>query len=393
MIRTVYLRPKLEAMVQSKKRYTGSLIGLMSNKVKTFGGINMAQGIPAFSPPAKLIDQMKRVMDQPIHQYAAGKGHPKLVKWLQDRYQPQSPLTNDHILMVNGATEALSLLYTYINQLINGPYGVLAFGPVYESYRELPKIFGQSFIEYEDKDRELNIENLKAMIIQNKVKLIFLASPGNPWGHIWSKEELTEICKLADQLDVYIIFDAVYSELYHQHSPHQLVDISNKQLFYVNSFSKMLSITGWRVGYLITHEEHMQKINNMHDYIGLCVSHPAQAALSAYLNESDDWKSYVADIRGKLRSNYQLAEYLLGQAGFKIPSAQGGYFIWCQLPNGINDGLSFALDLYEHHKVAVVPGEHFSSNASDFIRINLALPKEVLEKGLMELINFSESKA
>ena len=380
-------------MEPNKKRYTGSLIGLMSNKVKTYGGINMAQGIPAFNPPAKLIDQMKIVMDQAIHQYAPGKGHINLVKWLKDHYQLQAPLTNDHILIVNGATEGLSLLYTYLNQLIQDPYGVLAFGPVYESYRELPRIFGQTFIEYQNENRVLDIDNLKEVIIQNKVKLIFMASPGNPWGHIWSKEELTEICKLADHLDFYIIFDAVYSELYFQEAPHQLVDISNKRLFYVNSFSKMLSITGWRVGYLIAHEQHMQKINNMHDYIGLCVSHPAQAALSVYLNESEDWKSYVTDIRDKLRSNYQFAEHILGEAGFKIPSAQGGYFIWCQLPNGINDGLNFALDLYEQHKVAVVPGEHFSSNASDFIRINLAMSKEVLEKGLIELIDFTKSKA
>lgn len=380
-------------MEQTAKKYTGSLIGLMSNKVKANGGINMAQGIPAFNPPDKLIDQMKKVLDQPIHQYAAGKGCSDIVSWLRGYYQRQTPLTNEHILMVNGATEALSLLYTYINQLIKSPYGVLAFGPVYESYRELPGIFGQAFIEYQNKNQELNLEDLKAAIIQNNIKLIFLASPGNPWGHIWSKEKLIDICKLAEQLDVYIIFDAVYSELYYQEAPYQLVDISNERLFYVNSFSKMLSITGWRVGYLIAHEQHMQKINNMHDYIGLCVSHPAQAALSAYLNGSEDWKSYVMNIREKLHTNYQLAECVLGQAGFQIPSAQGGYFIWCQLPEGLNDGLSFALDLYEKYKVAVVPGQHFSSNASDFIRINLALPKEVLEKGLMELINFAKSKA
>ena len=380
-------------MELNKKRYTGSLIGLMSNKVKTNGGINMAQGIPAFNPPVKLIDQMKKVMDQSIHQYAAGKGHPKLVKWLKDHYQSKSPITNDHILMVNGATEALSLLYTYLNQLIHGSYGVLAFGPVYESYRELSKIFGQSFVEYQNKNQVLDFDNLKEVIIKNKVKLIFMASPGNPWGHIWSKEELAEICKLADQLDVYIVFDAVYSELYFQDPPHQLLDVSNKRLFYVNSFSKMLSITGWRVGYLIAHEQHMERINNMHDYLGLCVSHPAQAALSAYLNENEDWKFYVADIREKLALNYQLAEDLLGSAGFKIPNAQGGYFIWCQLPDGINDGFSFALELYEQHKVAVVPGEHFSSHAADFIRINLAMSKEVLEKGLVELINYTKSRA
>jgi len=353
----------------------------------------MAQGIPAFNPPAQLIEQMKKVMDQPIHQYAAGKGHAKLVKWIQNHYQLLTPLTEEHILMVNGATEALSLLYTYINQLIKDPYGVLAFGPVYESYRELPKLFGQPFIEYQNTSQEFNLNDLKTTIIQNNIKLIFLASPGNPWGYIWSKGQLDDICKLAEQQDVYIIFDAVYSELYHQAPPHQLVDIYNKRLFYVNSFSKMLSITGWRVGYLIAHETHMQKINNMHDYIGLCVSHPAQAALSEYFAENEDWMSYVSDIRLMLYSNYMYAENLLSQAGFNIPSAQGGYFIWCQLPEGITDGLSFALNLYEHHKVAVVPGEHFSSNASDYIRINLALPKEVLEKGLMELINFSHTKA
>lgn len=379
--------------MKEMKHYKGSLIGLMSNKVKQHGGINMAQGIPSYHPPLGLINKMKEALELPVHQYAAGKGQSQLVDWIRNHYSHLTPLTVDHLLIVNGATEALSLLYTYINRLINEPYSVLAFSPVYESYRELPKIFGQDFIEYKGDETVLDIEQLKKTVLENNVKLIFIASPGNPWGHIWKQAELNEICKLANELNVYIIFDAVYNELYFQKPPYQLVDISNKQLFYVNSFSKMLSITGWRVGYLIAHKQHMETICNMHDYIGLSVSHPAQTALANYLKDEENWKKYVAEIRFQLKQNYEMADYLLTKAGCIVPKASGGYFIWCQLPKGINDGLKFALELYDHHKVAVVPGQHFSTHAQQYIRINLALPKEELERGLKMLIDFTKAKA
>ncbi|HAZ02157.1 MAG TPA: aminotransferase class I/II, partial [Marinilabiliales bacterium] len=56
----------------------GSLISFMSNKVKAQGGLNLAQGIPAFEPPAELLDILKNIATDNVHQYAPGRGNQML---------------------------------------------------------------------------------------------------------------------------------------------------------------------------------------------------------------------------------------------------------------------------------------------------------------------------
>jgi len=112
--------------------------------VKQHGGINLAQGIPGFDPPKELLNALKNSIDLKIHQYAPGMGNFNLLEQLAANYK----IETRNLLIVQGATEALSLVYTYINRKLNGDFSVLSFEPAYESYLQLPKIFGQDFIHY-----------------------------------------------------------------------------------------------------------------------------------------------------------------------------------------------------------------------------------------------------
>ena len=123
---------------------TGSYISYFSNMVKQRGGINLAQGIPGFEPPAELIKSLKDSADLKVHQYAPGMGNFQLLQLIAAKNR----VSVDNLLIVQGATEALSLIYTYINKKLSGDFAVLSFEPAYESYLQLPKIFGQEFIHF-----------------------------------------------------------------------------------------------------------------------------------------------------------------------------------------------------------------------------------------------------
>ena len=69
-------------MQDKYQKPTGSYISFMSNKVKQFGGINFAQGIPGFDPPKELTNILARIADQKIHQYAPGNGNNELLELL-----------------------------------------------------------------------------------------------------------------------------------------------------------------------------------------------------------------------------------------------------------------------------------------------------------------------
>lgn len=231
---------------------SGSLISYMSSKVKAHGGINLAQGLPGFNPPIELLECIRNATYKKVHQYPPGTGNIRLSDYIAESLSPDLKITRNEILMTCGATEALSLLFLYLTQKIKEKFSVLSFDPAYESYSRLPKHFNIPYIPFGNIETNcIDFEALKKTINENNVKIIFVSSPGNPHGKIIPQNELDTLCQMAKELNFYIIFDAVYKELYIEKQAPQPFEHFGHNLFYVNSFSKLLSITGWRIGYLL----------------------------------------------------------------------------------------------------------------------------------------------
>ncbi|MGM0530071.1 MAG: pyridoxal phosphate-dependent aminotransferase [Bacteroidota bacterium] len=368
---------------------TGSYISFMSNKVKSGGGINLAQGIPGFQPPRELLQQLGGLAFENIHQYAPGNGNNELLHLLVEKYSQYRKFETEDFLVTNGATEAVSLLYTYFYHILDKPYSALAFEPVYESYKKLPEIFGDRFISFPyQTDGKVNFDKLGEICRANRVKVIFLNTPGNPFGKIWSKEEIEALDLLARQEDIFIVVDAVYQELYYDEPPYHPIRIFSDRMFYVNSFSKIFSITGWRIGYMIAPPKHMQAIKSIHDYTGLCAPSVLQEAIMKYIKQNNWGANYIDGLRKKLKDGFDTMKSGLEELGFYVPSIGGGFFIWAALPEGWDDGFRFTIDLYDQFKVAVIPGEHFSERHTHYIRFNIAREKEELAEALKRMQQF-----
>ena len=381
---------KEKRIMQNKyQKPLGSYISFMSNKVKAYGGINLAQGIPGFDPPTELTNILSQIANNKIHQYAPGNGNKELLDLFVEKYQKEYAFTKDDFLITQGGTEALSLLYTYFNKIISKPFSALAFDPVYESYKYLPGIFNTDFVPFSfEEDSSIDFKKLERTCLNHNVKVIFLGSPGNPFGKIWSKQEINYLLELSSKHNIYIVLDAVYRELYFEEEPYIPLDQFNLNLFYTNSFSKLFSITGWRIGYLVAHQKHMQNIKSIHDYTGLCAPSVLQQAIVEYLKKYNFGSQYVSDLRDKLKSSYKHLASELVNLGFEIPETKGGYFVWAKLPKQFDDGFKFAIDLYDEQKVAVIPGEHFSENDTNYIRFNIAREKSEVEEGIKRIKAF-----
>jgi len=376
-------------MGEKYKKPKGSYISFMSNKVKAHGGVNLAQGIPGFNPPKELPQILSKLATKNLHQYAPGNGNNELIGLLLRKYQSEYAFIKDDFLILQGATEALSLLYIYFNKIIPKPFSALAFEPVYESYNNLPQIFNTAFVPFPFQNHStVDFDTLENTCRKKDVKVIFMGTPGNPYGKIWSKKEIDNLLKISKNLDIFVVFDAVYRDLYFDEKPYIPLDQFNPNLFYVNSFSKILSITGWRVGYLVAHQKHMEHIKSIHDYTGLCAPSVLQQAIVEYLKNYNFGKEYIASLREKLKKSYSLLSTALKNLGFNVPETKGGYFVWAELPEKFSDGFKFAVDLYEEQKVAVIPGEHFSTNAKNYIRLNIARPVAEVEEGIEKIKAF-----
>jgi aspartate/methionine/tyrosine aminotransferase len=371
-----------------ERKIEGSLISYMSNLVKTSGGINCAQGIPGFEPPYELTEELRVVAKSDFHQYAPGKGLNELREMIAHKTTGGN-LTCENFLITNGATEAISLIYLYIKTNFGPDITALSFDPVYESYSNLPRIYGDRFISFTaETDGNYDLDLLESTVKNEKVKIIFMASPGNPYGKIMTRPVIEKIIDICRKNNCFLIFDAVYSDIYFEDPGYLPLIEADKFVFFVSAFSKMLSITGWRIGYLATHCDHIPKLADIHDYTGLSSPSILQKALLNYLAKSDFGKDYVSDIREKIKLSLNTMSGELKKSGFFIPEINGGYFIWTKLPEKYSDGIDFSLKLYEEEKVATVPGIHFSKNCPAWIRINIARPFEEIMTASVRIRDF-----
>jgi aspartate/methionine/tyrosine aminotransferase len=373
-------------MTDNREIITGSLISYFSNKVKTYGGINLAQGIPGFDPPKELIEILSSEINSKCHQYAPGPGNLQLREEILKMYPKKSNDTS--LFITNGATEAISLVYTYLNRIINNKLNALAFSPAYESYIHLPKIFNNNLITIPtEKDSYLDEVNFDKTVQENNINLIFLASPGNPYGRIIPEKEFRFLCEYCNNNKVYLIIDAVYKDLYINEKPYYPIENISEYIFYINSFSKKFSITGWRIGYFFCNQKHHDEISYIHDYIGLSSPAPLQQALAKYLNTCN-YTDYVNKIKKIIIENMTICTNELNENGFTCNNVDGGYFVWAKLPDKYSNGLDFGLNLYNEYKTAIIPGQHFGEEWKDYIRINVAREKSELEQGIKNIINF-----
>jgi aspartate/methionine/tyrosine aminotransferase len=200
------------------------------------------------------------------------------------------------------------------------------------------------------------------------------------------------MAQLARKYKFILILDIVYHQLYRNQEPIRIpFEALDEHVFIVNSFSKTLSITGWRLGYLACHQSHFEALCNIHDFTGLNSPAPLQEAVWRFIN-AGLMPEYTSWLRSQLVLSYQCLHNALLSNHFTISETGGGYFIWAKLPEPFTNGFKFAVDLYDTQKVAVVPGIHFSSNAHNFIRFNFARPLPEIKKAIEGISNFIKTE-
>lgn len=367
-----------------------SWISYFSSKAQREGAINLAQGRPGFSPPKKLLEILKTLIEKnDLHQYAPGKGDFCLIEEILNLYRKfNENLKKENILIVQGATEGIFLSFLYISRKFSNP-SILTFDPYYESYPRLAKILGIPINYIEISPFELNFERkkLKDLIYKKNIKAIVLSSPSNPLGKIFNQEEISFLLNLIKEKNGFLVFDGVYENIYFNLKPYNPLCKDLKNLIFISSFSKTLSITGWRIGYIITNEKDLKNISSIHDWTGLSAPFIFQRAISNYLKEKE-LENYLKKLKNDLKISYEFLENELEKSQLKLAKLEGGIFAWIKLPSKFKTALDFAKNLFELKKVAVVPGINFSKKNQNFFRINLSLSFEEFKLGIRKLKEF-----
>jgi len=194
------------------------------------------------------------------------------------------------------------------------------------------------------------------------IKYIILSNPNNPTGRTLSRNSISSITQSCEQSNCYLVEDRAYESLSFKPMSNEVKVDSH---IIVGTFSKGFSMTGYRVGYLISLDKRL--ITEMENYIYnsvQCLPTCIQEGTCEALKRESEIREKVQQIyHGRLIT----AEQILKATRIEYMQPQSYPFIY--INTGDQDCEVITEKLLERG-IAVAPSTAFSRR-NDFIRVSL----------------------
>ena len=287
----------------------------------------------------------------------------------------------EEICVTVGGSEGLMSVFT---SLINTGDKVLIPEIAYPAYESIVKMLGGNCINYGlTEDFSIDFSNLERLINNEKPKILVLSYPSNPTGAILSKEEKEKLYKIIKSNNILVITDEIYASLCYEeyYSICQYKDLKDK-IILISGFSKMFSMTGFRVGYVATNDHIMNNIMKVHQYnVSSATSISQYAALEGLKKSMDDAKNMKKEF--KKRRDYVYTR--LKDMNLKVNEPKGAFYILPSIKEFNMTSEEFCEKLLLEEKVAIVPGSAFGKGGEGYIRISYCYSDNELKIALDKL--------
>ncbi|ATP39672.1 aspartate aminotransferase [Solibacillus sp. R5-41] len=360
--------------------------------------IGLGAGEPDFNTPENILNAAKKSMDEGLTKYTPAGGLPALKQAIIDKLSRDNGLTYkaNEILVGVGAKH---VLYTLFQVILNEGDEVIIPIPYWVSYPEQVKLAGGVPVYVEgtaEQDYKITAQQLSDAITP-KTKAVIINSPSNPSGMIYSKEELAELAKVAEQKDILIVSDEIYEKLVYNGVEHfsiaQLSEQIKARTIVINGVAKSHSMTGWRIGYAAGDSV---IINAMTDLASHSTSNATTTAQYAAIEAYNGPQIAVEEMRQAFESRLEaIFPKVAAIPGVKVLLPQGAFYLLPDVSEaatktGYASVDDFASALLTEANVAVIPGSGFGAPAT--IRISYATSLELIEEAVRRIDTFVKAK-
>lgn len=350
--------------------------------------ISLTLGQPDFPTPLHVKEAAIKAIHNNQTVYSHNAGYEELrraaASFLYEKYDLNYNHQNE-VIVTTGASEAIDIS---LRAILSEGDEVLLPAPVYPGYEPVITLCGAKAI-YIDTTRtgfKVTVDLIKE-VITPKTKAIILPFPSNPTGVILEDNELEELANYLCNQNIFVISDEIYSELRYNGKHRSIASYNGMRdkTFVINGLSKSHSMTGWRIGLLFAPVEILQHVLKVHQYNVTCASTISQAAaIEALTKGKDD----AAPMRNEYKKRLDYCSGRLEQMGLAFEKPNGAFYLFIPVKHFGLSSYQFALNLLQKERIAVVPGNAFSSLGEGYIRISYAASLEQLEKGMDGLENF-----
>ena len=351
-------------------------------------------GDPDQAAPGPVVEATIASLRQGRTGYTPIIGYPRVREAIAARCQRRTgrPCSADHVVLTPGTQGGL---FCALHCLAGPGDEVILPEPIYGPYAGVIGASGARLVTVPlraDRGFHPDLDAI-AGAVTPRTRVIWINSPHNPTGAVFTVEEIAGIAELCRSRDLWLLSDEVYEDLAFAR-PHvsawSLPDMAERTVV-VSSLSKSHAMAGFRFGWVIGPPALSQ---HLFDFL-LCmyfggpafIQDGVLAVLGSELPE-------VAALREAYRNRAGLLSRILADApNCQVTPPEGGMFVLLDVRGTGLGSEDFARGLLARENVAVVPCDGFGPSAAGHLRIALTAPEPRLEEAGRRIVRFARQLA
>ena len=316
-----------------------------------------------------------------FHGYMPECGAPFLREAVAGYYERRGVvLSADEIFVSSGASDELG----DILDLFDRKSSALVIEPAYPAYVDANVMAGRKIVRLTSGEENGFLPEPREDI---EADLLYICSPNNPTGAVYTKEQLEKWVAYALEQNAVILFDSAYESFVRDDSlPTSIYAVEGAKNCAIEfcSFSKTAGFTGTRCGYTVVPNElefggvklnklWLRRQTTKFNGVPYIIQKGAAAVFTP-----EGQKQIRANIDYYME-NARLVSETLNKMGIWHTGGKNSPYIWLKCPNGMKSWEYFDYLLEKAHVVGT-PGAGFGVNGEGFFRLTAFNSREnVLE--------------
>lgn len=343
----------------------------------------MAQGVCDLPIPPVVVNGAKEAIDNGFNIYTPTEGLPQLKEAILSKMQRFYGLEvkSQEILVSDGATGAF---YTACLALLNPGDEVILFEPYYGYHKATLESVGAKpvYVKLDPPNWKIDFDALKSAIT-SKTRAVLICNPSNPCGKVFTKDELDSLGALLEAHDLFLFSDEMYEHFIYDNKPHiPALSVSKlkERSILISGFSKVYSVTGWRLGYAIAPQHVIEAMAHFNDLIYVCAPAPLQMGVAQGIMKLGN--SYYKELAATHQLKRDLFCAALTYAGLTPSIPDGAYYVMADISSVAgDDDKAKVMHILEKTGVAAVAGRAFyhDDSGKNIARFCYSKPLDVLE--------------
>ncbi|MBT8924536.1 plastocyanin [Lactobacillus delbrueckii subsp. bulgaricus] len=297
----------------------------------------------------------------------------------------------DWCVFASGVVPAISAM---VRQFTSPGDQILVQESVYNMFYSVIEGNGRRVISsdliYENSKYSVNWADLEEKLATPSVRMMVFCNPHNPIGYAWSEEEVKRIAELCAKHQVLLISDEIHGDLVltdEDITPAFTVDWDAKNwVVSLISPSKTFNLAALHAACAIIPNPDL-RARAEESFFLAGIGEPNLLAIPAAISAYEEGHDWLRELKQVLRDNFAYAREFLAKEvpEVKVLDSNASYLAWVDISALGMNAEDFCKYLREKTGLIISAGNGYRGNGHEFVRINLACPKELVIDGMQRL--------